>query len=507
MTALPQYVDHFLDAYTDALDNTTDTAMVVTDETNAIVYANAAAAALFGYEKSALVKQPLNILWSRNEQPQPASLQQDKVEWCAHRSDGTSFSIAVQSRVVSTAAGEFNCSTVHCTGTDENNDDEGNDQESGRDALLALNEETLRVRNTFIAATAHDLRQPLQTLQIINATLQRKITDVTIQAVLREEQKSIAALSELLDALLSISKLESGKVSVNRQEVSMGRLFDDLYAQFESQAHARGLALVFNTDDALSVTTDRGLLFDLLQNLITNAIRYTDHGSIEVLCRSNAGDGIIIEVIDSGIGIPEEALPKIWDDFYQVAIPHRGGSGLGLGIVKRIATLLQIGIEVSSVAGRGTSFTVEIQGAYRSVEAVPDNVSKAFTNRNHGGDQIIMVEDNEAVRAATSTYLELDGYDVHSAGSLQEVDDLLDSMQLSPVIVISDFRLRGNELGSSAIAKIRAKYGAALPAIVLTGDTSAVPASLASESHTRIMSKPIDARLLTSAMNDLLEIP
>ena len=497
VTALPQYVGDFLNACHEA--------MIITDDADVIVYANAAAAALVGREQATLAQQPLNSLWLDewldewfDDHQTSASSPRRTMQLHVPVPGDAPIRVTVSSSTINTAAGSFTCNTF-------NRDDDPDMQVMDHD-LNALNEETLRARNAFIAATAHDLRQPLQTLQIINATLQRKIADTAIQTVLREEQRSIESLSELLNALLSISKLESGRVKVEQQEVSTGRLFDDLYAQFESQAHAKGLALMFTTGDALSVTTDRGLLFDLLQNLITNAIRYTDHGSVEVQCRSNARGGIFIEVIDTGIGIAEESLPKIWDDFYQVTMPHRGGSGLGLGIVKRIAGLLQIDIRVSSVAGRGTSFTVEIPNAHRIIETTQQPAVAELASSNHSGDQIIIVEDNDAVRMATSTYLELDGYAVHGAGSLREVDDLLDSLEVPPSIVISDFRLRGNELGSSAIARIREKYGAALPAIVLTGDTSTVPASLAEEPHTKIMGKPVDARLLSATMHELLSV-
>jgi CheY-like chemotaxis protein len=242
----------------------------------------------------------------------------------------------------------------------------------------------------------------------------------------------------------------------------------------------------------------------MLQNLLANALRYTDRGRVTMSCIALGSGRALIEVTDTGIGIPETVQARIFDDFFQAAARgegHRGGAGLGLGIVRRLSRLLNIPVQVTSTVGVGTCFSLEVPLLDQPRAEVQE---RTRTVAHHRGEKILLVEDDRSMRDALRTYLRLDDHQVHVAGSLTELDALLGTLAEPPRIIISDFHLGPTERGSDAIEKIRAYFERAIPAILLTGDTSAVPARFSNEAGIRMLNKPVDAQRLVALIDELL---
>jgi CheY-like chemotaxis protein len=214
----------------------------------------------------------------------------------------------------------------------------------------------------------------------------------------------------------------------------------------------------------------------------------------------------LIEVADTGIGIPEGVQGRIFDDFFQAAAPgneHRGGAGLGLGIVRRLSRLLNIPVQVSSVVGVGTRFSLEVAVLEQPRTNAPD---RSNVVAHYQGQTVLLVEDDRSMRDALRTYLKLDGHTVYAAGSLVELAEVLETLPQPPAIVISDYHLGPTERGSVAIERTRQHFKRTIPAILLTGDTSAVPARFSNEAGMRVLNKPVDAQRLIALIDELLHV-
>ncbi len=215
-------------------------------------------------------------------------------------------------------------------------------------------------KSRFLAAASHDLSQPMQALQMYCAILADRQPEPGIKA-----KQCANQLSRQLKALLSVSRLDAGSMTVSRSRIALGEFLDQVAAASRPSAEEKGLRLCVVKSTAVC-ESDATLLERLLGNLISNAVRYTERGKIVVGCRRRKG-GIRIQVWDSGIGIAEENLPYIFEELYQLNNPTRRmdqGLGLGLAIVDRIARILGVSVSVRSVLGKGTVFTVDLPDAH-----------------------------------------------------------------------------------------------------------------------------------------------
>jgi two-component system, sensor histidine kinase len=240
--------------------------------------------------------------------------------------------------------------------------------------LSVQNQEALRVardeserasqaKSRFLATASHDLRQPVQALSMLNGMLRRRpLSEDVAEAVLAQEQ-ALTGMARLLNALLDISKLESGAIKPMIEDFELQVILGPIQTEFAELARDKGLRL-----EVVSVTctarSDPTLLGQILRNLMSNAIRYTAEGNVCLRCIEESGK-IRVDVEDSGIGIAESHLPYIFDEFYQVkeARGTREGHGLGLNIVRRVAKLLDHEVSVRSTVGRGTTFSVSVPAA------------------------------------------------------------------------------------------------------------------------------------------------
>lgn len=218
-------------------------------------------------------------------------------------------------------------------------------------------ERACRSKARVLATASHEIRQPLHALALLNGALSRIATDDTVLRVIAQQDQVISNASELLGTLLDLCKLESGVVQPRISEFDLSGLLSELHAEFAVMAADKGLDLRLEAC-AGSVRSDRVLVGQILRNLLANAIRYTPAGCVVLRC-SGDDRGLRVKVLDTGIGIPAELLPRIFDEFFQAgATRERAGHGLGLSIVQRAARLLGHEVRVRSKVGRGSVFTL-----------------------------------------------------------------------------------------------------------------------------------------------------
>lgn len=485
-------------------------ALILVDGTGVILYANAHAHTLFGYEPGQLSGASVDLLIPQEsraphaahrnaygQSPRLREMGNRNMPLFGLRRDGSRFRAEIRLAPIKTASGYVTAAAVR----------DATDTVQFMSMLAAARqaaEEANEAKGRLLAAASHDLRQPMQTLRLLNGAMKRIAHDPTMKDALEQEERALNTMSELLHALLNIAKLESGTLQPAWSEVSLASVFEDLRHQFAALAKLKKLDLLVTTPN-VHLRTDPVLLSEMLQNLLANALRYTDRGQVTLSCIPYHPGCALIEVADTGIGIPDAAKPRIFEDFFQATARgegHRGGAGLGLGIVRRLAGLLNIPIEVSSRVGTGTRFSLQVSVLEQPSAGVEDRGGVAA---QHPGRCIVLIEDDRAMRDALRTYLRLDHHTVHTAGSLTELDAVLRELADPPAILISDFHLGPTERGSEAIERIRVHFKRPIPAILLTGDTSAVPARISQEAGVRMLNKPVDAQRLVSLMDELLQ--
>jgi PAS domain S-box-containing protein len=480
------------------LDSTPD-AMIIIDSAGSIVFANRQITALFGYEREAIVGKKVEVLlperfrqrhvghrqgYTTNVRVRPMGA---GLELFGTRSDGSEFPVEIS---LSPIGGDQVAAAIR--DVSDRKRVERALEDARRDA-----EHANKAKSRFLATASHDLRQPLQTLGLLNGALRRMIDDPECADVLAQQEQAIDAMSRLLNALLDISKLESGAIQLAPTEFVLAPVFEQLRRDFTGLATSKGIRFEVDTTP-VKLHSDPGLVLQLLRNLVSNAVKYTTSGSVQLLCKST-GPKLRIEVRDTGIGIGAEHLPHVFDEFYQVGISpnsSRDGYGLGLSIVQRIARLLEIHVDVTSQLGAGSVFAFELPLA-RTTETPDDRLmpDEEIERADSGAHRVLLVEDDAGVRNAMRMLLRMEGYRIVAAASAAEAleelrgDDNFD-------LVISDYHLEQSRTGTEVIAAARERLGAGLKAILVTGDTSSAIRELTNDANLRIISKPINAEEL-----------
>jgi signal transduction histidine kinase len=348
--------------------------------------------------------------------------------------------------------------------------------EEARRAAEAAN----RAKTQFFAAASHDLRQPLHAMGLFAEALRQRSHDPEVASLVNSINESVDALEGLFGELLDITRIDTGGVDVNPAPVRMRELFARLRLHFEPVAFEKGLMLSFRGEQHVA-QADPVLLERVLRNLVSNAIRYTDDGGVLLSCRAR-GDHLLLQVWDSGIGISEASLPRIWDEFYQaqssrpLQAHHRKGLGLGLAIVKRLAALMGASVSVRSRPGHGTVFAIEVplgKALRPSIEAVPRGAAKAALGLTLQNRLIVVVEDEAAVREGLVVLLQAWGAEVVAFDTVEAVENWVAGPEARrPDLQLVDYRLPRGRTGIDALVALRARWpDERLPAILITGSS------------------------------------
>ena len=301
---------------------------------------------------------------------------------------------------------------------------------------------------------------------------------------------SLDVMGELLDALLDISKLDSGSVVPEIETFPIQNLLDRVASAVRPQAEEKGLSLHIEASP-LFVKSDLILLQRIVENFVTNAVRYTEAGEIRVVCQRDA-ENVRIDVTDTGMGIPEEALATVFEEYFQLDNQHRDrrkGLGLGLSIVKHIARLLDHHLDVRSVVGEGSVFSVSLPRAEQPVETTTP-VPPAEIDALDRPIAVLFVDDDPAIVDAILMMLIGEGFTVQTALNGNDALEHIDN-GFYPDILISDYRLPGYN-GIEVVRRVRQKTREYLPTIIMTGDTSAEEIRAENLSNCEILQKPVD---------------
>jgi len=357
-----------------------------------------------------------------------------------------------------------------------------------------------QAKTKFLAAASHDLRQPMQSLLLFLEVVKPHVA-ATGQDALKHLERGLDAVRDLLDSLLDISRLDAGVVQPVISDFAVQELMGPIGAACSSVATAKGIAFQVSGCSAI-VRSDRTLLGRMVRNLAENALRYTEAGRIAIEYQG-VGGRLRIEVHDTGIGIPKDHLKRIWEEFHQVGNPERDrnrGLGLGLAIVQRLSTLLEHPVDVRSIPGQGSVFSIEVPLG----EAVSDEPPEQTAEVAGGGRFAVLVDDDAIVLLGLKATFESWGYKVLAAGSTDWALAALQERGQRPDIVIADYRLREGRNGTEAILRVREAYGADVPGIILTGETGGEAQQDAVAHGLRVIHKPVTARQLGEALDHLL---
>jgi PAS domain S-box-containing protein len=468
-------------------------ATVVVDATGTIVFANAQIQQTFGYDPAELTGRPVEMLLPERfraghpqhrarfgGRPKPRPMGAGLTLHGLHK-NGTEFPVEISLSPVSTPTDSLVVAAVR----------DATLRQEKEEQLVAANRAKIR----FLAAASHDLRQPLQTLNLLNRAAARQAEgDSQLRGLLDRQQRALDSMSALLASVLDISKLDSGAVVPNPVTCAVDDVLERLRSDFEPQATDKELELVIERSPE-AAETDPELLRRLLGNLLSNAIRYTDSGSVRVVCRAKDAQ-LQIEVRDTGVGIPKDEVERIFDEFYQVDRgTHRPeGLGLGLSIVRRLASLLHCTVEVESEERTGTVFRVAVPRASAPLEAA----AKPQKTASASGGRVLVVDDEREVAEAIALLLNLEGFDLAVASSEAEALEAVASA--APDIIVSDYQLRAGQTGVGVVNAVRKRLSRAVPVVFLTGDTARSELTDSQIAVSTVLSKPVQADELLDAV-------
>lgn len=390
------------------------------------------------------------------------------------------------------------------------------EQLSKTNALIALKEQQKQAANDanreksdFLAAATHDLRQPMHALNLfLEATEEALRKDDTAQSreLIAQVRKSSIIMGHLFDAVLDLSRLGSGHVSPEYHVFDLSPLVRDAIEQLSPSSAAAGVSLRLRCPPNVNiwVRSDPHWLGRIVANLISNGVKYSDQHKapqctvlVGVVRSSNR---VRIDVVDNGVGIASKYWNAIFKPFFQIDNAERDrdrGLGLGLSIVNAMVSMLdEHRVELKSSEGRGSRFSVEVPISHSQILESRQELSEDSTAPvgETAGLYVLLVEDDGLVRAATEALLEQWGMLVDSAGSLTHMEELLDSIERYPDLVITDYRLHDGKTAHDVTESVQRKLGKSPPCLVITGEASSAGRTVACDQY--ILVKPVTPELL-----------
>lgn len=516
-TAPPELARSALDAAPDA--------MIIIDGSGVVRFVNRQVTSLFGYGHDEIVGRPVEVLMperfharhvthrehyhsSVRVRPMGAGL-----ELFGRRKDGTEFPVEISLSPIEHQQQMLVAAAIRDV-TDRKRVQaelirarEAADQ--ARELAIQAREAADRAnqgKSRFLATASHDLRQPLQTLELLNGSLCRLPANEAIRGAVAQQGVAIGAMSRLLNALLDISKLESGAIRPEPTDFAVLAIFEELRREFAASAAEKGLQLQIDAGEEFA-HSDPSLIEQILRNLISNAIKYTHRGLVSLRCTAASNAMLSLQVSDTGIGIPDAQVQYIYDEFYQVGVPTnstRDGYGLGLSIVQRIVKLLNLKLEVRSEVGKGSVFSLAVPASSARVASSGATRPEIHVSRRPlGAPRVLLVEDDRSVRDATRLLLSVEGYQVTGVATLGEALEHAARQNVIDLLV-TDYHLANGETGTAVISALRESLGTHLKAVLITGDTSAAVQELPRDPFMRIASKPVQADELLTLIRALL---
>lgn len=374
-------------------------------------------------------------------------------------------------------------------------------------------------KSQFLAAASHDLRQPLHALGLFVSALMRTGAARSEPALVTHIESSVVALQNLFDAILDISRLDSGQVSPRLNTIAVNDIFEQMRTTLGPVAAERNLLLKLRPTP-MQIRGDRQMVERIVSNMITNAIRYSEHGGILVGCRQRAGKAVI-EVWDTGQGIAAADLPEIFHEYVQLNNPERDrakGLGLGLAICQRLATLMGGRVNARSREGRGSVFRLELpladddwnhpgerEAAYSSVAVVSGDAPASIRDALHMEGRVVVVEDDLLIRIAMEQLMRGWGLHVRSVECAEEIGRLLVSGELECVdVAICDIRLPG-PMNGVELAQMLQRTCPTLKVLLVSADVTEQIRRTAQQSGFPLLKKPVAPGRLRAAISHLLQ--
>ncbi|QIL20887.1 hybrid sensor histidine kinase/response regulator [Thermomonas sp. HDW16] len=362
-------------------------------------------------------------------------------------------------------------------------------------------------RARFLAAASHDLRQPLYALTLFSSALRAGENDPAKLTRVLHIEECVASLDHLFSELLDLSRLETGAVHASMADVRLDEVFDEVSRNFRMLAESRGLRLIVRKTDVW-VRADRTMLTRILNNLVSNALRYTDEGGVLVGVRQQRSGQVRIDIWDTGHGIAPEHQQRVFEEFYQVSHEHaRGGRqrglGLGLSTVRKLAELIDCRISLASTPKHGTVMSLSLARGAPSTQAhardavdIPLDVS---------GLRVLVVDDEVSILEGLRALLAEWGCEIRAAENQSDALDALAGWAQAPDLVISDLRLREGRSGVEVLRAIAGHYGQDLQQpgfarLLVTGETRGDRLGEIAASRIPVLFKPVSPQKLREAM-------
>ena len=361
-----------------------------------------------------------------------------------------------------------------------------------------------KAKSLFLASASHDLRQPLNAMQMYIAALKSKVKDEKILTIIEDINSVSASTARLLNALLDVSELEVGAIKPRYEDFSINNIFTSIFQSFAPLAKDKNLQFRI-VPSSITVRSDPDLLERILGNYMSNAIRYTEAGSVMMGCRKR-GNKVSIEVWDTGCGISEDQMPNIFEDFYQIENKERDrskGLGLGLALAKRLSLSLNHTIDCKSTLGIGSCFSVLVEiGEAKNSEVQLEAISNIM---DLTGARILLVEDDIDVLKASIQLMESWGCIVDSGRDLDEIKNIIRSpAYLLPNIIVADNRLPGDASGVDVVKLVQQELESLIPSIIITGDVERSHIQSIKDKGLPVLLKPIQPAKFRAILSHLI---
>jgi two-component system, sensor histidine kinase len=376
-------------------------------------------------------------------------------------------------------------------------------------SAMTLAEQSAQARARVLAAASHDLRQPLHALSVYSAVLSSKPAPDLLNEVSGNIDQIVRSLGNLLNGLLDLSRLSAGYYVPEHQDVDLQKLIATVCAEFNHPAAQKSLSLVQELDPVW-VLGDPVAIGRIARNLIDNAIKYTEHGSVRVAVHAELlGEARLafLTVTDTGKGIPASEHNRIFEEFYQIDNPGRDrsrGVGLGLAIVQRLCELIGAKISVESIIDGGASFRVRLPALLTAAAPVVLSIAQA-TDVTLKGMRAYVVDDETDILKSMRTLLTVWGVEALTADSPAAAQRIFEQHG-PPDLMIVDLRLGEGEHGAQLADRLRLQYGP-FPVLIITGESASEALRQANERGYTLLQKPIAPEVLRRAIAAAIHVP